>query len=929
MEGKQITKCRICGSSDLIEYLDLGMMPLVNALSKTEEEAVNQKRYPLNILLCKKCKLSQLSFVVNPEVMFSEYPYRSSISKTFVTHCDKLAEEYIKKLELTEKDMVVDIAGNDGALLQCFKSRGVQVLNVEPATNIAAVAINNGISTMAEFWGEKTSARLLKIHGQVKLIIGTNVFAHVDDVHSFIENAKLCLLPGGRIVLEFPYLVDLIEGNAFDTIYHEHLSYFLIAPLRELAEAHGLVISDIQEIPIHGGSVRVEFSMNFKDKNGIDNLYHFNEHAAGFHNPEMYLKWGSKVLSSTNKLSEELYYLKYTSHYKIAAFGASAKGNVLLNTIEADMKFIDYIVDDTPEKIGKFAPGTGIPIVSRKELEESHPDYLLITPWNFKDEIMGNTKQFCERGGRYIIPIPKMEIIGDGSVVKGGLTCIIPIHTPDLALFDKMLRSLKENTPELVRLIVVDNASENKPEELILSILPDATIVHNEKNMGVGASYNQVLHMVDTRYMATLNDDIEFFENWSTPMIAELESDKNVGQVGMREGMCNSWDWKGSGYYRDIDEPEYIEGSCMAMRTAVAREFGLFDEAYEFAYCEDGDLSMRLRQAGYKLRNVRVKWMHHRAVTSRKISNISGYEAKNKALFRKRYMAYLLTKDITKTRTIIIKRTGSLGDVFLTLPVVAAVREKYPDAAIIFETSNPQAIQYDNRIDLIVEPGFVIAHDMLINLDDAYEETPDMPWVECYAAKAGVVIKNKYSYLSLRDKDIEAIDTIIPYNFGKFAIFEASETWVAKQWPQENYKELALRLKDEGFKIVTIGTNRKIIDIPYDLNFVNTLDVLQTGAILRRAHFFVGHEGLVAHLALSMRVPSVILYGCTSPDVCNDPTAPYLKPILADIPCQGCRRWNQGNGIDCPIKFQCMKEIPVDKVFYTCMELMLRYRKRR
>ncbi len=411
-EYKTVTKCRICDSTNLYKYLDLGMMPLVNQLESTKEKALTVDRFPLEVLFCNNCGLSQLSCIVNPALMFMDYPYRSGISKTFIKHCDELADYYCKRFELIESDYVLDIASNDGTLLKSFKAKGIKVLGIEPAENLAKIANDSGIATIDSFWNKDLVDGISSEHGKMKLIFGTNVFAHVDDVVDFLTNAKRCLAEGGRIVLEFPYLVNLIRGNAFDTVYHEHLSYFTVKPLIKLSELCGLVISDIIEDPIHGGSIRVEFALKEDDKFQGDRIKFFQlvEKTDGYNNIEFYKAWGDKTTKVIEDIKSKLQNLKSKGN-SIAAFGAAAKGNILLNSIWADDSLMDYIVDDTPEKIGKFAPGTGIPIVSRKIFTINPPDYLLILPWNFKDEIIVNTLDIYK--GKYITALPRFEIMGE------------------------------------------------------------------------------------------------------------------------------------------------------------------------------------------------------------------------------------------------------------------------------------------------------------------------------------------------------------------------------------------------------------------------------------------------------------------------------------------------------------------------------------
>lgn len=350
--NKELKNCRTCNSTNLTKYLDLGMIPLVNQLGKTKYDAMNMAQFPLEILFCSDCGLSQLSQVVNPKIMFSDYPYRSGVSKPFVEHCSELADYCINKFSLNKKDLVMDIASNDGTLLKAFDKIGLSVLGIEPAKNLAEIANIDGVPTMPDFWSESVANKVIEVFGKVKLILGTNVFAHVDNITEFLLNAKNCLANNGVIVLEFPYLMNLIKANAFDTVYHEHLSYFSAKPLNILAKKCGLKIIDITEIPIHGGSIRVEFTLEDSIicvSNGKYKFFRLVEKVDGYDTVDMYLEWGTKVKGVISDIKNQLNTIKQSGK-SIAAFGAAAKGCILLNSINANDNLIDYIVDDTPEK---------------------------------------------------------------------------------------------------------------------------------------------------------------------------------------------------------------------------------------------------------------------------------------------------------------------------------------------------------------------------------------------------------------------------------------------------------------------------------------------------------------------------------------------------------------------------------------------------
>ncbi len=412
--AREVTHCRICDSSDLLNYLDLGLMPLANNLASSTRAAKDMQRYPMQVQYCRDCSLSQLTVVIDPREMFSKYAYRSSISRSYVEHCRTMARSMRDQLGLQPGDLVVDIAGNDGALLAVFKDElGVQVVNVDPAENLAAIAEAQGVPTITDFWGRDAADKVVAKYGKPKLITATNVFAHVDDVRSFVKAARKCLDEQGTLMLEFPYGVDFIEHREFDTIYFEHLSYVLLEPVRRLAEDLGMAVFDVQKQDIHGGTIRV-FIGN-KGGHAIQpSVAEFvaNEKREGYHAAKVYEAWNAEIDKLIADLVRQISALK-KGGARIAAFAASAKGNTLLNACHFDDETVDYIVDDTPEKIGRYSPGTGIPIVDRSVLADNPPDYLLILAWNFAKDIIASTHEFSAAGGQYILPIPSFKLIGN------------------------------------------------------------------------------------------------------------------------------------------------------------------------------------------------------------------------------------------------------------------------------------------------------------------------------------------------------------------------------------------------------------------------------------------------------------------------------------------------------------------------------------
>lgn len=400
MNYKQHTNCRVCNSQNLAKYLDLGMLPLSNNLAESETDPIHDEKYPLQVMLCEDCGLSQLSIVIPPEVLFSHYVYRSSISQGYVNHCRRMAKDFKKQHNLTEDSFVIDIAGNDGTLLKEFNDEiGCMVLNVDPAENLYRICEDNGVRMFRTFWGMNAANHIaINWFQKADIITATNVFAHVDNVREFIEAVKIILKPEGKLILEFPYLNDFIDNKEFDTVYFEHLSYFSIGPLRRLVNECGMEIESVSKQDIHGGSVRVTIGYGLSDSSVGDYLVR----ELKYRDIGIYNNFAREV-----KLTIAEFAYKISLLENVAGFAASAKGNTLLNC--AGVK-LQYIVDQTPEKIGKFSPGIRTHIVDIAHILYDEPDYLVILSWNFADEIISKCRA-AGFTGKFIIPIPKFKII--------------------------------------------------------------------------------------------------------------------------------------------------------------------------------------------------------------------------------------------------------------------------------------------------------------------------------------------------------------------------------------------------------------------------------------------------------------------------------------------------------------------------------------
>ena len=398
MDYRVVKKCRICKSSRLKKYLDLGSQPVPN---KLENPA---KCYPLQVLYCQDCSLSQLSIVVKPEIMYMDYPYHSSVSKTFQKHCYELAIKLKKFKTKNNPPSCMDIASNDGCLMEQFRKVGFIVRGYEPCKELARIANDKMLLTINRFFSLESSKDTRCWSGE-DFITATNVFAHVDDIHDFLEACKIQMEANRRgiVVVEVPYLQNLIHGNQFDTIYHEHLSYFLLKPLVRLFKECGVPIFKVERIPIHGGSIRIYASMhNYKVSDSIRNMLE-DERIKGFYRFDTYKKFKDKV-ENVKKCFKFLLEHSSLMGHSVAGYGASAKGISLLNYCGINQHELRYIVDDTIAKQGKFTPGSEIPILSKF----FKPDYIVLLAWNFADELMEKTKHL---GAKYVIPIPNVRVI--------------------------------------------------------------------------------------------------------------------------------------------------------------------------------------------------------------------------------------------------------------------------------------------------------------------------------------------------------------------------------------------------------------------------------------------------------------------------------------------------------------------------------------
>ena len=405
--------CRFCGNQLTYTFADLGVSPLANSYLTLEDLQQMEPFYPLRVYVCENCYLVQLPEFQAPEHIFSQYAYFSSYSETWLRHAKTYVEMMIARFRFDSGSQVVEIASNDGYLLQYFKEKGLPILGVEPAENVAKAAEAAGIPTVVKFFGFETAMKLVREGKQADLLVGNNVLAHVPDLNDFVKGMKILLKPHGIINMEFPHLMRLMEENQFDTIYHEHFSYFSLITVEMVFAELGLTVFDVDELPTHGGSLRI-YACHTEDalrpiSNRVSELRD-REISAGFTDLEYYLSFGERVHETKRNILDFMTKAKREGK-SIVGYGAAAKGNTLLNYCGIRKDFIDYTVDRSPHKQGHFLPGTHIPIHNPDRIKDTKPDYLIILPWNIKDEIMEQMAHIRDWGGQFVTLIPEVEIL--------------------------------------------------------------------------------------------------------------------------------------------------------------------------------------------------------------------------------------------------------------------------------------------------------------------------------------------------------------------------------------------------------------------------------------------------------------------------------------------------------------------------------------
>lgn len=423
--------CRFCSAALRYSFADLGVSPLCQTHIAPEQLNQMERFYPLHALVCDQCWLVQLQEYVAPGDIFGEYAYFSSYIDTLVNQGRSYCESVSQRFGLGAKSFVAEIASNDGYLLQHFVKREIPCLGIEPAANVAAAAVRKGVPTTVQFFGVKTAQDIAQRFGKPDLLIGNNVLAHVPDLNDFVAGMKVLLAKGGVITMEFPHLMTLMDQCQFDTIYHEHFSYFSLGTACRVFEAHGLTIFDVEEIPTHGGSLRIYASHAAdtklaadtkiaadtkpaaQDRHAVTARLHAllrREMLAGFERIDIYLAFAEKVLETKRNILDFLISARRAGK-KVVGYGAPGKGNTLLNYCGIRTDFIEFTVDRNPYKQGKYTPGSRIPIRPPEALREAKPDYLFVLPWNLSEEIISQTGYIREWGGQWVVPIPKVEVI--------------------------------------------------------------------------------------------------------------------------------------------------------------------------------------------------------------------------------------------------------------------------------------------------------------------------------------------------------------------------------------------------------------------------------------------------------------------------------------------------------------------------------------
>jgi SAM-dependent methyltransferase len=409
---REVPRCRNCGTALVRTFIDLGMSPLCESFLPADRLDQMEPFYPLNVRICEVCLLVQLPAYVGSAEIFDEYAYFSSFSDSWVRHAEHYVDAMIDRFDLGPGSMVMEAASNDGYLLEHVIRRGIPALGIEPAANVARAAEARGVPTIVEYLGVETAKLIVARHGQADLVVANNVYAHVPDIHDFTGGLRTLLRRGGTLTIEVPHLARLIERNQFDTIYHEHFSYYTVLTAQRVLDADGLRLIDVEELPTHGGSLRL-FAAHADDERPTDPRVEALlawERGRGLHELDGFEGFAARVSTIRQDLLSFLIDAR-RSGARIAGYGAPGKGNTLLNYCGIRTDLLEYTVDRNPYKHGRFTPGMHIPIFPPEHLAETRPDYILILPWNLRTEILDQLSYAREWGAKFVLPIPKLEVV--------------------------------------------------------------------------------------------------------------------------------------------------------------------------------------------------------------------------------------------------------------------------------------------------------------------------------------------------------------------------------------------------------------------------------------------------------------------------------------------------------------------------------------
>ncbi len=406
-------QCRFCAQPLHQTFADLGMSPISNAFIPVAQAHLGEKFYPLHAYVCDRCLLVQLEEFETPGEIFNEnYAYFSSYSQSWLTHCQQYTELMIDRFQLNAHSQVVEIASNDGYLLQYFQAKNIPVLGIEPAANVAAAAEAKGIASLVKFFSIETATALAQAGKQADLLLGNNVLAHVPDLNDFVAGMKILLAPAGVITMEFPHLLNLVQQNQFDTIYHEHFSYFSLLAVAEIFAHHGLTLFDVEELPTHGGSLRIYAQHQENPRSISDSIDQLKtkEKAAGLDQMATYGAFADRIQATKRQLLSFLI-IAQEAGKQVVGYGAPAKGNTLLNYCGVKTDLLSYTVDLSPHKQNTLLPGTRIPVYAPEKIFATKPDYVLILPWNIQTEIVTSMAAVREWGGQFVVPIPQLTVL--------------------------------------------------------------------------------------------------------------------------------------------------------------------------------------------------------------------------------------------------------------------------------------------------------------------------------------------------------------------------------------------------------------------------------------------------------------------------------------------------------------------------------------